>query len=210
MKPEFWIEKWQSNQIGFHQNDFNRLLVKYWPSLNIPTDSTVLVPLCGKSKDMLWLVETGCRVIGSELSEKAIEDFINENHLEAAKSENPPFTVYESNRIKIYVGNNFSLQQHHLAGISAVYDRAALVALPEQTRLQYVQHQLSLLPRGCTILLVSLEYDPKLVNPPPFDIYQKDVEKLYENKCDIEFLETLPAKIKGENGFESVYRLTVH
>jgi len=43
-------------------------LCQYWQELNLAHDSVVFVPLCGKSRDMLWLREQGHQVLGVELS----------------------------------------------------------------------------------------------------------------------------------------------
>lgn len=52
----------------------------------------------------------------------------------------------------------FSLEQAQLGDIRAMYDRAALVALPEDLRKRYVQHLASLLPAGAAVLLVTMDY----------------------------------------------------
>ena len=210
MKHDYWLDKWQANQIGFHQKSYNRLLAKHWPALGIPRDSNVLVPLCGKSLDMLWLANAGYKVIGNELSDLAVQSFFLENRIRfSIDRQNTPFAVYHADSIELWAGDVFDLAKEYLPNIAAVYDRAALVALPTSLRKKYVELQKSLLPKGCVILLVSLEYDPNLINPPPFDIYQTDIENLYSSWCNIEHRETIEANIKGEDGLEVAYRLTV-
>lgn len=53
MKKDFWLERWERKEIGFHQDEVNAHLRKYWQELHLVTDSKVFVPLCGKSSDML-------------------------------------------------------------------------------------------------------------------------------------------------------------
>ncbi len=81
MEPSFWHQKWQLQQIGFHQQQVNPFLVKYWPSLAIAETSGVFVPLCGKSLDMCYLAELRHGVLGCELNPLAVEQFFSENDL---------------------------------------------------------------------------------------------------------------------------------
>ena len=34
MEPDFWHQRWQKNQIGFHEDVVNPTLVKHFPKLN--------------------------------------------------------------------------------------------------------------------------------------------------------------------------------
>ncbi|HHL42509.1 MAG TPA: thiopurine S-methyltransferase, partial [Hellea balneolensis] len=45
--PKFWLEKWDSGQIGFHQDTVHPWLDQYWPMLNLDPEAPVFVPLCG-------------------------------------------------------------------------------------------------------------------------------------------------------------------
>ena len=47
MKAAFWHERWEANQLGFHQDEVNPQLVRYWPQLSLGTEAAVFVPLCG-------------------------------------------------------------------------------------------------------------------------------------------------------------------
>lgn len=209
MEHEFWQQRWEEGQIGFHQREYNRLLVKHWNSLDAERGSTVFVPMCGKSRDMLWLAENGYQVIGSELSEVAVRAFFEESEIPARRRDCPPFEQFRSENVTLYVGDHFQLTAGHLQDVSVVYDRAALVALPSSMRDDYVSHQRQALADGCVILLISLEYDPALVSPPPFSIEAGVIEDLYASWCDVEHIETIDANIKGQPGFEAGYRLTV-
>ena len=81
MKAEFWLERWQRNEIGFHQGEINAHLQDYWDRVGLKEGGEVFVPLCGKSNDMLWLRAQGHRVLGVELSPLAVEAFFVENQL---------------------------------------------------------------------------------------------------------------------------------
>lgn len=117
MQREFWHERWQLNQIGFHSEEINLHLQQYWPILNIASGSRVFVPLCGKSKDMLWLLTQGNEVIGVELSQLAVEAFFTENGLSATTSQQGKFSVSEADGLRIYCGDFFDLTANDLAGV---------------------------------------------------------------------------------------------
>ncbi len=179
MDGEFWLERWREGRIGFHQERITPLLQKYWPSLALPSDSQVLVPLCGKSLDMLWLAEQGHRVLGVELSSLAVEQFFAENGLTPATHLSPLGTHYVHGRIEIICGDIFALDATALSGCLGVYDRAALIALPESMRARYVQHvygQLSDQYRG---LLLTLEYQQEAMDGPPFSVTEAEVQRVF-------------------------------
>jgi thiopurine S-methyltransferase len=75
MKKEYWLNKWKSKDVTFHEQSVNPDLVAYVRELNLRVGDGVLVPLCGKSKDMLWLMESGFHVVGVEFSPIACEEF---------------------------------------------------------------------------------------------------------------------------------------
>ena len=159
MQPEFWHKKWASNQIGFHLPQVNPYLQRFWPDLNLAAQARVLVPLCGKSLDLLWLAGRGHRVLGIELSEKAVEDFFSEQQLQPQISEHGVFKVYRAGSIELWCGDVFALTAEDLADCSALYDRAAVIALPAPMRERYAEHLQNILPAGLKGLLITLDYD---------------------------------------------------
>jgi thiopurine S-methyltransferase len=209
MKQEFWQEKWQANEIGFHQDVVHPLLVKYLATLSLEKGSRVFVPLCGKSRDIICVREQGYEVIGLELSELAVESFFSENDILANSSESSDFNHFKARSIEILCGDFFSLTQKLLGNISAVFDRAALIALPEEMRIAYVKKMQTLLMPGTQILLISLEYEKGLVNSPPHTVLETEVTELYSDWCDVYLLERAVAEVKGKPCHELVYRLTV-
>ena len=76
-----WIERWQIGRTGWHERQGNASLKRYWDL----TGRRVLVPLCGKSADLLWLESQGNSVTGIELSELAVAAFFDENQLEYSR-----------------------------------------------------------------------------------------------------------------------------
>ncbi len=209
MERDFWLSSWNENQIGFHQRNYNRLLRKYWDSLDLQRGSEVLVPLCGKSKDMLWLAQAGHRVLGNELSELAVESFFSENDMEEANALNSTLGTRQFGAFKIVIGDFFDLSADDANNVAAVYDRASLVALPPDVRKKYASHLRSILTSGCQVLLISLEYEKGSIEPPPFTVLSDEIDELFGKWCNIKHLETLPGNIKGKEGFESAYRIEV-
>ncbi len=189
MQPQFWLDKWQQGQIGFHQSQVNRLLERHWPDLRLPAGSDVLVPLAGKSLDMLWLAGQGHRITSVELSVDACAAFFAENGLTATVDTLGPFRRHRSGDITLFAGDIFDLPDAAFTDVAAVYDRAALVALPEALRRRYVDSVYGRLPPGSQMLLVTLEYDQQQMAGPPFSVDADAVQALFADICGIELLE---------------------
>jgi thiopurine S-methyltransferase len=189
MQPEFWHKRWASNQIGFHLPEVNPYLQRFWPQLGLEDGARVLVPLCGKSLDLLWLAREGHEVLGVELSEKAIEDFFNEHQLDPDVSEQGPFKVYRAGSIELWCGDFFELTAGDVADCSALYDRAALIALPPKMREQYASHLNRILPKESQGLLITLDYDQAQMDGPPFAVLDDEVRRLFGGSWALKILE---------------------
>lgn len=182
MQADFWQERWERNQIGFHQKQVNPYLVRYWPELGIAPGSRVLVPLCGKSLDLAWLAGQGLRVLGVELSQRAVEDFFAEQQLQPERFQHGAFSCYRSESVEIWCGDVFQLSAEDVADCVGLYDRAALIALPPEMRQQYAALLNGILPRGCGGVLVVLDYDQALVDGPPFAVLDDEVQALFAGR----------------------------
>lgn len=191
MRPDFWHERWHNKQIGFHQSEINLHLQEFWPALNSADGGRVFVPLCGKSRDMLWLRAQGKEVVGIELNPLAVQAFFEENGLPVKRSSTDRFSVFESDGIRIYCGDFFDLAPDDLAGVTAVYDRASLIALPPEMRRAYVDHMHGLLSPGARTLLIAFEYPQHEMAGPPFSVQEEEVRGLYGGHCAIEVLHVL-------------------
>jgi thiopurine S-methyltransferase len=189
MDRKYWLERWIHDQIGFHQPDHNPWLVKYWPALDLAPGSTVFVPMCGKSLDLRWVAEQGCRVVGVDFARIAIEAFFEESSEPYELVPGPNLPCYRGERVEIYCGDFFELTAHEVAETNGVFDRAALVALPPPMRPRYADHLLRIIPEGARTLLVTCEYDDRLVAGPPFTVFSDEVERLYGERCRIAVLE---------------------
>jgi thiopurine S-methyltransferase len=180
MDPDFWHERWKNQDIGFHQPDFHALLQKYWPRLEIPAAAPVFVPLCGKSLDMVWLAQQGHRVIGAELSERAIDDFFAGQGLTPTARPAGSFTVKSAGAYELWCGDIFELPREAVAGVAGVYDRAALIALPPDLRSRYAATLKTLLPEPSPILLITLDYPQAQMLGPPFSVPPTQVHALFD------------------------------
>ena len=179
MQPEFWHARWRTGQIGFHQNAVDKFLEQYWPSLALPDGSTVFVPLCGKTLDLVWLLDQGMSVAGVDLSAIAIESFCVEHGIPAQRRTFGQIEVYETAKLKLFCADFFSLTSALLGPVAAVYDRAALISWAPELRAAYVQHVTSLTLPGTQTLLITMEYPQAQMNGPPFSVSGGDVASLY-------------------------------
>ena len=186
MEAGFWHECWESGRLGFHQSDFNRHMIEFMPRLGLQPGAHVLVPLCGKSLDMLWLLQQGYRVTGIELSEKAVEDFFAENELDVETRDLGGATVYRFGNLQIYCADLFEADLDFFESVDAVYDRAALPALPSEMRRDYAGLMLRHLPLNTVILMQTLEYAQYEMDGPPFSVSPSEIEDLYGLCCTIE------------------------
>lgn len=209
MERQFWHEKWETNDLGFHQDEFHPLLLRHWDNLDVPPGDGVFVPLCGKSRDLSWLAEQGYRVSGVELSEIAAQSFFAEQGLDATRDEGGPFVCYTAARIRIFCGDFFSVTPELTGDIVAVFDRASLIALPADMRIKYVEKTRSLLRPGVQTLLITLGYEAGQVNPPPHRVYGDEVNALYEPWCDVKLLEEAETVVRGHTCTEFAYHLQV-
>jgi thiopurine S-methyltransferase len=133
----------------------------------------VLVPLCGKSLDLCWLAAQGHTVIGVELAERAILDFFAEQGLTFDRRDGVlPAYAARDLPLTIHHGDYFAFTT---PPCDALYDRAALVALPPDLRRAYVAHTDTLLRAGAFRLVVTLDYDQALVAGPPFSVAADEV-----------------------------------
>lgn len=192
MNPDFWHQRWHDNQIGFHQAAPTPLLLKHWPSLDVPAGAKVFVPLAGKSLDMPWFAAQGHRVLGVELSELAVAQFFAENGLRPEIRDTHYGRHYEAGGIELILGDAFGLDADLLRDCDAVFDRAALIALPPELRRRYANELYAKLPAGCRGLLITLEYPQAERDGPPFSVPGDEVRALYGRDWDIDLLERRP------------------
>lgn len=197
MNPNFWHERWQRNEIGFHQQEINAHLQDYWAQLAIPAGGQVFVPLCGKSRDLLWLRARGHAVLGVEISSIAVRNFFAENALTPQVTRQGVFERYEADGLALLCGDFFDLTPAELQGVTGVYDRASLIALPPELRTRYAEHSAAILPTVAYTLLVTMEYPQDEMSGPPFAVREDEVHRLYDKRFTVACL--LTKDILAEN-----------
>ena len=218
MNPDFWHQRWLKGETGWHQEEINPHLQSFWPALGLTAGAKVLVPLCGKSRDMLWLAGEGYRVLGVEISPLGVEAFFAENGLSPEISTAPPFRRYRVDELEILCGDFFDLGTDQVSGVTALFDRASLIALPPAMRPAYVRHLHNLLPAKTEVkgLLVTLDYEQSEWAGPPFAVTPTEVNALhgaYFHLQELAALDLLASTPRyRERGLsrmmERVYRLT--
>ena len=191
-----WLARWEKGQTGWHEESGSSALRKFWPHHNAP--KRVLVPMCGKSQDLLWLAEQGLEVTGVELSEIAARSFFVENNItfELDESDGQLWFRASHHSLAIVCGDYFEFND---APYDALYDRAALVALPAALRPAYVEHTKTLLTADAMQLLVTLEYDQSKVNGPPFSVLPEEVSSYWpqlRRAGDLCALKNMPPKYR--------------
>jgi thiopurine S-methyltransferase len=187
---QHWLDRWNENRIGFHEDGVNQHLQTWFPRLAPEPGGRVFLPLCGKALDIHWIAQQGYEVVGVELSQLAIEAFLEESGLAFERSESDGFKVYQSSGIRLLQGDFFDLRAHHLDGCKLVYDRAALIAMEQHDRPRYYEHMLSILPASCNMLLITLQYDQAEMRGPPFSVPTDEVIQRYQDALTIETLES--------------------
>jgi thiopurine S-methyltransferase len=209
MQHDFWHDKWHKNEIGFHLPEANPLLRKHFYALQLKQGARVFLPLCGKTLDIAWLLAQGYRVVGAELSEVAIRDLFASLDLTPSITKLAEITHYSAANIDVFVGDIFKLSPSLLGQVDAVYDRAALVALPAEMRKLYTAHLL-LLAQAAPQLLICFEYDQSVQAGPPFSISAQEVNQHYQTHYAIHLLENVEVNggLKGRcPATEHVWRL---
>ncbi len=172
---DFWLDRWQTGRIGFHQEGVDSKLIEFWPAL--PKNSRVLVPLCGKSNDLIWLAEQGYQVTGVELSSLAVIQFLGDNDFTYETHQEGELKIYTVKELplRIIEGDFFRFTE---SGFDACYDRAAMVAMPSSKRADYVAHTVARLSPDAFVLVISLRYDGDK-NTPPFSLEDSEVRSLW-------------------------------
>ena len=183
-----WLQRWHDDDIGWHHGEFNPYLLRFWPQLQVSEIRRVLVPLCGKSCDMVWLAQQGYSVVGVELSPVATAAFFSDQSLEPRRQPLGPFEQWQAGPYEILCGDLFRLQSDQLGQVDALYDRASLVALTPDQRDGYARLLARLLPQGCPLLLVAMEYTQQEMEGPPYSVPQQEIERLFGTDFDYRLL----------------------
>ena len=208
MERSFWEERWREGRIGFHEGVANKFLSRHAPRLA----GRVLVPLCGKTEDLAFLASRGHDVVGVELVEDAVRAFFTEHAATPVVTPRGGLVEYRAGSITIFAGDVFATTRELVGDIDAVYDRAALIALPPELRPRYVDHLRTLVATGTPGLLITLEYDQARMAGPPFSVVDAEVRAHYTDS--VVLLDEAPAETPrlrelGVEAIERCYAITI-
>ncbi|MEE2904601.1 MAG: thiopurine S-methyltransferase [Myxococcota bacterium] len=173
---EFWLKKWNDGIIGFHRKSVNEKLSHFFDQIKDESTKRVYVPLCGKSLDMIWLAQQGMEVIGSEISELAIQQFFRENEISFEQTRRR----FSSQQVVIENEDFFNFDPRELGTVDAIYDRAAMVAMPSERHAEYAERLLEILRPGGSILLVTFTYKQEQMSGPPFSVTEQSVLQYFK------------------------------
>lgn len=210
MEADFWHRRWEKKEIGFHEEEGNHLLKRYIKSFNIASGDVIFVPLCGKTKDIAWLLSHGYKIVAVELNENAVQQLFAELGSFPQIEQIGLFKRYYIRDLNVFVGDFFALNRDMLGNVALIYDRAALVALPAGMREQY-SHHLVEITDNADQLLICYQYDQTLFNGPPFSVEYEYIKAYYHDRYVIESLyrDYVKDGFRGQSEvFEAVYKLT--
>ena len=210
MEHSFWHRRWQKNEIGFHESEPNKLMVRSIDALKLAPNSVVFLPLCGKTLDIGWLLSQGHQVVGIELEVLAVEQLFKQlDRVPEIQVINDDLTCYQGENITIYHGDILTLSKQQLGPEDAIYDRAAMVALPAEMRTKYCRHMLTIRP-AINQLLIVFEYDQNQLTGPPFAISKSDIQSYYGQDYGVNLLDQRKAEVRGVGVSELAFLLNTN
>lgn len=205
MQANYWYDKWEKGEIAFHQFKGSPLLKAHFTALELPQGSRIFVPLCGKTRDIAWLLANDLNVVGAELHEPAVQQLFHDMEIqpEVSQREDLGLVHYHATvndrAVDVYVGDIFQLTRDLVGEIDGIYDRAALVALPSEVRAKYTSH-IRKLSGTAPQLLISFDYQQHLMPGPPHCVNAKEIAKHYADDYAIQLLASVDVEggLKGK------------
>lgn len=190
MDAEFWRERWEKGETGWHEGHPNPYLVRYWKEIAPPSGGTVLVPLCGSSVDLLWLRERDAHAVGVELSGIAVREFAEASGLTLTAEQRGKLNRHATRSLEIWEGDIFDLTPGQLPEIDVVFDRAALMALPSRMRDPYARQLQHLAPAAQEMLIVATSSPDASDDRPPFSVDTDEIRAHFGVAYRVETLES--------------------
>lgn len=188
MEISYWHSRWRKSNTGWHMNDVHPQLANLWPQLLFTSNPRVLVPLCGKNIDMKVMADQGSYVIGVEVSQKALQEFMDEQPQEFREESSHGFTIYKSDSFELWEGDFFQLPADKIPALDLIYDKASIVALPPDMRRDYAQKILDLCNPHTHMLIQTFEYRQEEMKGPPFSVMEAEVKELFANQLQIDLM----------------------
>ncbi|TDI28948.1 MAG: methyltransferase domain-containing protein [Acidobacteria bacterium] len=183
-----WLERWREGRTPFHMDRINPWLERFAHHLDLGPGRRVLVPLCGMSLDLGYLARQGGRVMGVDLAEEALRRFLERQPRKIARQERGDAIFLLAAPYTLVAADIMTMTREQFGMFDAIWDRAALVALPQACHAAYVGLLLSLLKPEGRILMVSIEYDTALMDGPPFSLPAQEIKDLFRGSGQVEVL----------------------
>ena len=182
-----WHLSWSEGRTGFHKKEVHSDLLDYEEPFIGTSSRRVLVPLCGKSVDLVWLADKGHQVVGIELVPQAVEEFFSEQGLTPSVETTEHYARFSAGPISILCGDVLKIEAEDVGPVDRIWDRAALVALPPEIHSSYIHKLRQLCSPKSVVLQNVFEYDETVMSGPPFSIPDSEIRELYAG-CDIKTL----------------------
>lgn len=208
MEPDFWHERWRTRSTAFHEGRPNAHLVRHAARLGLAPGARVFVPLCGKSHDVHWWLGEGFQVVGVELSGIAVGELFAELGVDGTPVEEGSLRRWSAPGLDVLEGDLFAVDAATLGRVDAIYDRAAVVALPPDLRARYADH-LRQLAGGVPQLVLTYAYDQTKAQGPPFSVPAEELAALYAHSHTLERLDEAAVEggLRGTPATETVWLL---
>lgn len=200
-----WQARWSEGRIGFHLGKPHGLLERH---LDLFAGAgSVLVPLAGKTADLDCLASVVPQVIANEFVEAAPRAYFAEREVSPHEARRGSTRVLTHGPITYLVDDFFALEPHVAGGYDAFFDRAALIAVLPQDRERYVAALVRLTHPGTVGLLITVEYDPSVMDGPPFSVDQAEVARLFGAHFDVRELDARKDQVGSKPVLERAWRL---
>ncbi|MCZ6833298.1 MAG: methyltransferase domain-containing protein [Acidobacteria bacterium] len=183
-----WLERWREGRTPFHMDRINPWLVRFAQRLDLGAQRRVLVPLCGKSLDLEYLARQGGSITGVDLAEEALRQFLEGQQREAVCQVRGDAIFLLAEPFTLVAADILTLTPERIGRFDAIWDRAALVALPQACHAPYIRTLMSVLQPGGRILMVGMEYDTALMDGPPFSVSAQEIRELLGEVGRVELL----------------------
>nr|XP_039272611.1 thiopurine S-methyltransferase-like [Styela clava] len=136
---------WKKDFTPFHKTDGpHTLLIEFYDFIfGLKQRHRIFVPLCGKTKSMLWLASKGHDVVGLEYSPIAVKSFFDDNGLlfECSDHTNSKLKIFKAVglNITIFQGDIFDANAQVLGTFDVIWDRGSFTSIYPPKRPRYLE-----------------------------------------------------------------------
>ena len=188
MELSYWQSRWQKGNIGWHMDTVYPLLPQICNHLGINSDARVLVPLCGKSLDLLWLADHCDTVTGVDISQKALQHLMQQHHESFVKDTSHGFSIYRSDSLVLWEGDFTKLPPEQIPTQHLIYDKASIIALPAEKREHHAEKVIELSDPNTQIVIQTFEYNQSEMTGPPFSVDTQELKRLFGHRFKLKCL----------------------